>query len=392
MTTTTSIEIHVKPRVLIADDSRIVRATLIKHIEGMFEFREALDGEQAWETLLVDPSIRVVITDLTMPRLDGYGLLQRIRNSKVARIRDIPVIIVSGSDEREERERAKAAGATDLITKGIVTAQLLSRLDVLSRLAVTQGEFERSLEAFARGRSPVAAATYHFDTPDTLYALAEALLANAVRNKRNFAILCIRVGLKHSRLDGIVACPPSDLVEAIGRLLRHTVRQTDRVALTGEAEFLLATGSINFDAARVYAKRVCQAIASANLIAHEQMSLIASCGVASLSDIGDDAGVAALDAMREAARRRAVLGLERATTGVVGREEERAFQHGANDCEALWLSSVDGEEIERQMRQSTAGADMHVDGARSNHVLQRAAGLSLDMAPIMELVSQQRKR
>src|SRR5512135_1526398 len=116
------IDMPSKPRVLIADDSRIVRATLIKHIQGMFEFREALDGEQAWETLLIDPSIRVVITDLTMPKLDGYGLLTRIRNSEISRIRDLPVVVVSGSDEREERDRAMAAGATDLITKGIGTA------------------------------------------------------------------------------------------------------------------------------------------------------------------------------------------------------------------------------------------------------------------------------
>src|SRR3569833_161370 len=103
MTTQPLTDISVKPRVLIADDSRIVRATLIKHIEGMFEFREALDGEQAWEMLLLDPGIRVVITDLTMPKLDGYGLLRRIRTSKVSRIRDIPVVVVSGSDEEQER-------------------------------------------------------------------------------------------------------------------------------------------------------------------------------------------------------------------------------------------------------------------------------------------------
>lgn len=138
MTAPASIDSPGKPRVLIADDSRIVRTMLIKHIEGMFEFREALDGEQAWETLLVDPSIRVVITDLTMPKLDGYGLLQRIRSSKINRIRNIPVVVISGSDERQERDRAMAAGATDLIIKGIGAAQLLSQLDVLSRLASPQ--------------------------------------------------------------------------------------------------------------------------------------------------------------------------------------------------------------------------------------------------------------
>ncbi|MGB6056113.1 MAG: response regulator, partial [Burkholderiaceae bacterium] len=127
-------ELRVKPRVLIADDSRIVRATLIKHIDGLFEFREAVDGEQAWATLLADSGIRVLITDLMMPKLDGYGLLRRIRACAIDRIRELPVIVISGSDQLEERERARAAGATDLITKGVATAQLLSRLDALARL------------------------------------------------------------------------------------------------------------------------------------------------------------------------------------------------------------------------------------------------------------------
>jgi len=133
MTHDTTAGVSLKPRVLIADDSRIVRTALIRRIGDGFEFREALDGEQAWEMLLLDPSIRVVITDLTMPKLDGYGLLDRIRNSRVRRIREVPVVVISGSDEQDEHARAKAAGATDLITKGIAAPHLLARLQVLSR-------------------------------------------------------------------------------------------------------------------------------------------------------------------------------------------------------------------------------------------------------------------
>lgn len=116
-----------RPTVLITDDSRLVRATLIKHIEGMFGFREAFDGEDAWEALLVDPAIKVVITDLTMPRLDGYGLLRRIRSSKSSRIRNIPVMVISGSNEQEDRKRAKDAGATDICTNGLPGAPRLPR-------------------------------------------------------------------------------------------------------------------------------------------------------------------------------------------------------------------------------------------------------------------------
>lgn len=325
MTTHTVIDLPVKPRVLIADDSRIVRATLIKHIEGMFDFREALDGEEAWETLLLDPAIRVVITDLTMPKLDGYGLLRRIRSSRISRIRDIPVVVVSGSDEREERERAKAAGATDLITKGIGTAQLLSRLDILSKLLSTQREFERSLEALVHH---TAGAATQLPSAETLRMHAETLFANAVRSKKNFVLLNVCVGLKHVGLEGVAVSPPEGIVDAIGQLLQRTVRQTDHVAKTGEAEFTLATGSINFDAARCFAQRVCRAIANAQLVKDERMSFIASCGLASLSDDSIDAERITLQEMHELAHQRALLGLNQAVTGVVGCAEEMAFRHG----------------------------------------------------------------
>ena len=55
-----------KPRVLIADDSRIVRASLVQHLKDRFDIREVTDGEAAWQAILLDSSIRVVISDLTI--------------------------------------------------------------------------------------------------------------------------------------------------------------------------------------------------------------------------------------------------------------------------------------------------------------------------------------
>ena len=70
------------PRVLIIDDSRMVRASIIRHVRDRFDVREEADGEAGWRTLLVDPTIQAVITDIGMPNLDGYGLLERIRSSR----------------------------------------------------------------------------------------------------------------------------------------------------------------------------------------------------------------------------------------------------------------------------------------------------------------------
>lgn len=387
-----SSEISLKPRILIADDSRIVRATLIKHIEGMFEFREALDGEQAWEALLIDPSIRVVISDLSMPKLDGYGLLKRIRSSKISRIRNMPVVVVSGSDEQAERERAKAAGATDLITKGIGTGQLLSRLDILSKLVSTQNEFERGLEALVHrsGTDDHVALL----SPEVWAIRAEGMRNSAVRQSRNFVVLNACIGLKHADLDGYPASPPASVINAIGQLLHRTVRQTDCVTRTGEIEFTIATGSIHFDSARYFAERVCRAIARANLINDGRMALIASCGVVSITEyddaIADTAG--ALGIMREVARSRALLGLQNGITGVIGTEEEILLSQGAS------LPGIETDDVSHVAQDGQP--DLSIDLAtllrwikdgREDQVLTHIGKLSTELQPLVDLLLKQQR-
>jgi CheY-like chemotaxis protein len=369
-----------KPRVLIADDSRIVRATLIKHIEGMFEFREALDGEQAWETLLIDPSIRVVITDLTMPKLDGYGLLNRIRSSKIGRIRELPVVVVSGSDEAEERERAKAAGADDLITKGIDTAQLLSRLDILARLAGTQQAFERSLEALMRSGGTAAARLLDANVWQTQ---AEALLASAAGNRKSFVVLNVCIGLRYSGAKQISAPPPAGVVDAVGRLLGRTVRQSDLVAKTGRAEFSLAAGSVAIESARLFAQRVCGAIASANLVQDPRMAFIAGCGLSSL--VGDEwpDGATSFQALVETARRRAVLGVESGVSGVVGPEDEIELRSTGRFGKASADSQARGDIPDMPVLLQW------VREGRQAEVLPYLDRLSKELQPLIELLRQQ---
>jgi two-component system cell cycle response regulator len=118
----------VKPRILLVDDSRSVRATLARLLDAVYDIREASDGIEAWATMLIDPTIRIVITDLTMPNLDGYGLLARVRASKIGRIRMLPLIVVSGAQETAEHDRVWAAGASGLIAKGASRAELLACL------------------------------------------------------------------------------------------------------------------------------------------------------------------------------------------------------------------------------------------------------------------------
>lgn len=79
------------------------------------------DGQEALDALGLDGSVspcalpRVVFLDLKMPRVDGWEVLQRLRSTP--RTARIPVVVVSGSDRREDIERSYALGANSYLLK-----------------------------------------------------------------------------------------------------------------------------------------------------------------------------------------------------------------------------------------------------------------------------------
>lgn len=86
----------------------------------------AINGLQALERL-AETSIDLVVTDLNMPKLDGFGLLQRLRDDE--RYKALPVIILTGSSYERDLLRAKAAGVTGFLTKPIDSEELIATVD-----------------------------------------------------------------------------------------------------------------------------------------------------------------------------------------------------------------------------------------------------------------------
>lgn len=247
------------PRIMIVDDSRIVRATIIKRIRDRFEVREEADGEDGWDSLLVDPSIQLVITDHSMPRLDGYGLIERIRSSKVARIRDLPVIMISGDEGEAARTRAKELGATDFITKGTGTAELLARLDSLMALGRSQDALEE-----AKAGAALDSVT---GLPQRLFLMhhAEQSLSYFHRHGGHVGILV--VGL--DRFDEIVASEGQHLGDALlarfAQVLLGAVRKEDSLARWGDSQFAIITPGIDPAQAHEFAERLRKAVAAGSI-------------------------------------------------------------------------------------------------------------------------------
>ncbi|MDE7454668.1 MAG: diguanylate cyclase [Clostridia bacterium] len=105
-----------KQKILVADDNEMNRSILADMLGEEFDIVEAADGVEAVEQLeKYDDEISLVLLDIVMPRLDGFGVLAKMNERKW--IQDIPVIIISSENASAFVERGYELGATDYIQR-----------------------------------------------------------------------------------------------------------------------------------------------------------------------------------------------------------------------------------------------------------------------------------
>ena len=119
-----------RARVLVVDDEQDIRV-LLKELLGRadYDVSEAPDGRTALRQLFAAPPDLVVL-DVTMPELDGWQTLERIRD-----VSDVPVLMLTARAAELERVRGLKAGADDYVTKPFGRPELLARVETLLRRA-----------------------------------------------------------------------------------------------------------------------------------------------------------------------------------------------------------------------------------------------------------------
>ncbi len=145
-------------RILVVDDeaqiTRVLRTTLSAH---RYDVRIAGDGEAALE-IMKDWQPDLIITDLSMPNMDGLSLCKEIRGRS-----QMPIIVLSVREDEQSKVKALDLGADDYVTKPFNTNELLARVRANLRrapatqpsLLIEQGDFVIDLEGhtvLVRGR------------------------------------------------------------------------------------------------------------------------------------------------------------------------------------------------------------------------------------------------
>ncbi len=115
-----------RPWVLIVDDSRVVRRTIMNVLGRAYKVLEAEDGVAGWRVLRQNSHVEVVISDIEMPEMDGYSLICKIRAVEDPALREIPVVVITSAEDEITRERAYACGANDFILKPFNAEQLFA--------------------------------------------------------------------------------------------------------------------------------------------------------------------------------------------------------------------------------------------------------------------------
>ena len=119
----------VRKLALVVDDSITMRKVTSRVLEAQdFEVITARDGVDATEQMQ-ERIPDIILLDIEMPRMDGYGVVEWVRAD--ARLRKIPIIMITSRAGQKHRDRAMRAGANAYLTKPYKETELVREVDAL---------------------------------------------------------------------------------------------------------------------------------------------------------------------------------------------------------------------------------------------------------------------
>ena len=313
------------PRVLIVDESRMARAMLARQIRNYYAFREEANGELAWQALLVDPTIRVVVCSLSMPLLNGDALLEKMRASALSRLAQMPILLIVG-DDAEAVARAKSHGATEFIDRQALADELLPRLNAI--LGETAGDAAaRATDATATGEENTGQAESTEKTENTentgkekeasertekadlpgvmskvaLLAMAKQAMGRARANHGRISALV----MEFDNVADLRAQHGDDMVQQLQQrfvaILSGRVRENDGLGRYVGDRLAIISPDLDGTDCEAFSNRLRKAIKKAKISTHgDRLSLSVSIGIGNFPADG----VASVEALLELASRR----------------------------------------------------------------------------------------
>lgn len=214
---------QLRPRVLIADDNADMRQYLVRLLSDAYRVEAVADGVQALAAVQHQPP-DLIVSDIMMPRMDGFGLLREIRADP--RLAQLPIILLSARAGEESRVEGMQAGADDYLVKPFGARELLARVSAHLQMAQLRREAGETLrQSHDRFEALVNAA------PVGIYMVDADLRIRQINTKAQpvFGNLSDLIGRDFVEVIHILW--PTDYAEEIIARFRHTLE-------TGESYYV----------------------------------------------------------------------------------------------------------------------------------------------------------
>jgi len=266
--------------VLIIDDSDAVREKIIKTLEvfDLFDrYYEAEDGLEGFKKLLSSP-VDIILCDLEMPRIDGFKFLSMLKSRPD--LQDLPVIILTGMNDRELKIKGLEQGASDYITKPFDPEELVARVKVHLKIKNLQDDLKRSNELLLELSN-----TDHLTGLFNRRYLMETLekeVQRSVRKGGNLSLIILdidhfkQVNDTYGHLQGDV------VLQKVALQLQKELRSYDIASRYGGEEFVAVLPDATLAEAVFVAERVRSSVQTVKFSgALSPLSITVSMGVAS---------------------------------------------------------------------------------------------------------------
>ena len=260
--------------VLIVDDSPALRERVAETLrdEGVADIcLMASDGAEGLKILLNEP-VDLVLLDLAMPGIDGFKFL-KLKNQRETQV-TTPVIVLTGSEELDEKVRGFEAGACDYLTKPFHEAELVARVRVHLQVKL----MTQRLRQMARTDALTGLANRGYFTE-----CLERELHRASRNGTPVGLIMVDVD-HFKKLNDTHGHQAGDaFLVKIAETLVQGLRSSDLVGRYGGEEFIMLLPDANTDGVRIVAERARHQISQLEV----PFSETALCGTASFGAVSN---------------------------------------------------------------------------------------------------------
>lgn len=237
-------------KVLVVDDSALARQAATRLLEvHRYQVLEAEDGVQALEVLVEHPDIALIITDYSMPNMDGFELIRSVRERYDKRM--LGIIGVSANASPGLSARFIKHGANDFLNKPFSADEFYCRVtqnvEMIEYVKAIRDASHKDFLTGLRNRR------FFFET-------AEGLYADAKRGNTTIAIAMLDIDHFKKFNDSFGHDAGDEVLRTIAGVIESRFRKSDIVARFGGEEFCVLASNMDIEKVQIVFEEICETI------------------------------------------------------------------------------------------------------------------------------------